>query len=158
MGGKGSGGPGRAYRIPLAMTREMQLALNRYKVSVDSPDDFKIALMLLRTGMVARNVLTAKGLETMTQRKGKDGNPLVMDEEINYYVEHGWILDFRKEHRDIQQQQVKQSAKEILVKQLTDVAAQWPPISQKARDYWLKKANKNPTLEPSKKIIALAEP
>jgi hypothetical protein len=156
IGGKGSGGPGRSYRLPLMMTKEMQLAHDRYKVAVESPEDFKTGLILLRTGMVVRNVLTAKDLEAMTKRRGKDGDPLVMDEEIDYYVEHGWILDFRKEHQDEQKQQIKQSEEELLNSQLQDVAAQWPPIKEKTRDYWMKVAKEHPELEASQKIIELA--
>lgn len=73
--------------------------------------------------MVACNVLTTKDLEAMTKRKGKDGNPLVMDDEIDYYVEHGWILDFRKERQDKEEKLAKQSAAEILTAQLNSVIA-----------------------------------
>ncbi|MCW4040400.1 MAG: hypothetical protein NWE83_06580 [Candidatus Bathyarchaeota archaeon] len=157
MGGKGSGGPGRAYRLPLMMTREMQLAHDRYKVKLETPDDFKIGLLLLRTGMVARNVLTAKELESMMQRKSKDGTPLVMDDEIDFYVAQGWITDFRTEHQHKEALQTKQSEAEILTNMFNEVIPQWHLLQPKAQRAWLKRANENSELEASQHIITLAK-
>jgi hypothetical protein len=137
------------------MTREMQLALNRYKVSQDSPDDFKIGLKLLRAGMVAYNVLAEKELETMSKRKGKDGNPLVMDDEIEYYITKGWITDFRTEHQVKKDLETKQSEIEVITKLLNDVAPQFLHLqSPKAQHHWLRIAKEHPELEASQQIIA----
>jgi hypothetical protein len=139
------------------MTREMQLAHDRYKVKLVTPDDFKIGLLLLRTGMVAHNVLTAKDLEAMTKRNGKDGNPLVMDDEIDFYVTQGWITDFRTEHQTQQEVQAKHAEAEILTKQFNQVIPQWNLLQPKAQTAWLKRANENPELKASQQIIALAK-
>jgi hypothetical protein len=158
MGGKGSSGPGRSYMLPIALTREMQLAFDIYKVTIGTPDDFKPGLQVFRTGLVALNMLHEDGLESMTKRKGNDQNPLVMDAELDFFVARGWITDFRQEHQDRKELQRKQTGEAVITKMLNDVIPQWTLLQPKAQTHWLKIAQENSTLEASQKIIALATP
>lgn len=155
MGGKGSGGPGRSYMLPIALTREMKMAFDKYKVSIGSPDDFKPGLQVFRIGLVALNILQEPGLESMSKRKGRDGNPYVMDDELDFYITRGWINDFRAEHQTQHDLKAQQEGEAVITTMLNKVAPQFIHLQPKAQHHWLKIAHENPTLEASQTIIAL---
>lgn len=142
MGGKGSG-----YRLPLQLTKEMKMALDKLVVKFETPDDFPVALRVVRAGLLLYGCLDVEGLSSMYQRRKID------DDEVQFLLGKGLVdNDFRPLKKEVRS---KIKDDEALNKHFAGVLESWSGLKESVKITHLELAKKHSHLSTAKKLLDL---
>lgn len=140
MGGIGSG-----YRLPLQLTKEMKMAMDKLVVELETPNDFPVALRVFRAGLILYGVLDVDALGSMF-RRGK-----IDDVEAQFLVDKCLVEDFRPVTVEVKR---KMETDEALNREFADVLDCWGTLKDSSKVYHLKRAKKYKHLSYAKKLLA----
>jgi len=142
LGGKGSG-----YRLPLQLTKEMKMALDKLVVKFETPDDFPVALRVLRAGLLLYGGLDVEGLASMYHRRKID------DDEVQFILEKGLVdNDFRPLKKEVK---IKMKDDKALNKHFAGVLESWSGLKDSVKNVHLELAKKHSHLSTAKKLLDL---
>ena len=150
MGGQGSGG-NRGYRIPLQLTREMKLALDRLSVKLESADDFPIALRVFRAGLLVYGVLSEDELQAMYLRKK------VSDDEAMFLIEYGLVKDFRPVKVEALLEAEERLKLNHTFGNVIDCWNSEMGLKESSKMHYVEEARKYPDLPNAQKLLELAK-
>jgi len=145
MGGKKSG-----YRLPLMLTREMQIAHDRLKVKLESADDFPVALQVYRLGLICYDVLSEDELRSMYHRK------LITDDEAQFLLEEGYV---NEDFRPVSKERIHQANEvRILNTQFGDVIKCWDDVMKAStKMHWIREAKKHPDIPNARRLLDIVK-
>jgi hypothetical protein len=139
------GGVGSGYRLPLQLTKEMKMSLDKLVVKLETPNDFPVALRVFRAGLIAHGVLDEDGLRSMYLRKKID------DAEAQFFIEKGLVNhDFRPLKKEVKR---KIEDDEALNKHFAKVLDSWDELKDSSKIYHLEQAKKHSHLSYAKKLL-----
>ncbi len=135
------------YRIPLALTKEMRIALTKLAAQEDSPTDFRQALKAMRVGMIIYGVLSPKDLQAMYRRE------LIDDDEAQFLLEKGLVKD---DFRPVKVERLLQANELRALNNLYgDVILRWDDLKMSAKIRHLKDAIKYPDIPNAVKLVEM---
>ena len=142
------GREGNPYRLPLVLTREMQMGLDKHKVQDETPNDFPIGLKEMRAGQILYGVLDEDALREMYLRG------LIEDDEVLFLMEKCLCKDFRPVKVE-----ALRDAEELnrLNRFFGQVADQWDGLTESSKMGHLERAKKYPMLPNAERLVQLVK-
>ena len=137
---------GNPYRLPLALTKEMKIAIDRIVVKEGVADDFPVALKVFRAGLLVYGGFTEKEIQEMYLRRK------ITNEEVNFLIDKSLVKDFRSMTVEAQKQ------KEDIIKfdrEFKNVIESWEGMKDRSKQIWLEKAKQNPELPNAKALLRM---
>jgi hypothetical protein len=143
------GREGNPYKLPLALSVEMQKGLDKLKVQFDDANDFPIGLQVLRAGLIIYGVLDEDSLRAMYNRG------LIKDAEVMFLLESGLVS---KDFRPVKVELLLQAQElDILDRQFGQVIIQWHELKESSKMRHLEDAKKYPMLPNARRLVELVK-